>query len=358
MPRLVENATARERGTLTSTGAPMVDSTSWTESPHLASAMFRTTCLPSGRMSSWRRMSSPERRPRTLGMSMALTQTTSVHASMAASPISGKPGGGVHNDVLEFFRQLFQQAGDLFGRDVVGVDRVVGRAQGVDAGGVNREERLEHQGVLAGSGGDGVRDRVLRVEVEAGGDVAKLQVRSTITTLMGAILPRPTARLVAMVVLPTPPLGEKTPITRPLLLSACLGCSGRWRLAKDWQARSSSTRMLCGVGGRAEDVPDAGAHGLQDELRIRFADQENRKVRDLDVEHGGQAQRLVDGHIRAEDEDLGLFLVELGEQVVGAGGQDIGEERLHAALEPARNCLPQAAVEVRVRRDQDEAAHL
>ena len=36
---------------------------------------------------------------------------------------------------------------------------------------------------------------------------------------MGATLPSPIAMLVAIVVLPTPPLGEKTPITSPLALS-------------------------------------------------------------------------------------------------------------------------------------------
>ena len=112
------------------------------------------------------------------------------------------------------------------------------------------------------------------------------------------------------------------------------------------------------IGRGAEDVPDAGPHGLQDEIGIRLADQKNRQVRGLDVKHHGEAQSLVDRHVGTQDENLRAFLVQLGEQVVGAGGQDVGQECLHAALEPARHRLPQAVVKVRVRCDQDEAAHL
>ena len=94
--------------------------------------------------------------------------------------------------------------------------------------------------------------------------------RSTITTPIGATLPSPMAMLVAIVVLPTPPLGEKTPITRPFGASGWLDGRGPVLLAKDWQARSS--RPGSGQGRRrAEDVADAGPHGQQHEIRIGFA---------------------------------------------------------------------------------------
>ena len=81
--------------------------------------------------------------------------------------------------------------------------------------------------------------------------------RSTITTPIGATLPSPIAMFVAIVVLPTPPLGEKTPITRPLALSGCLATEVRLRVANDWQARSSSTRIWAGsaAGLRMSRMP-------------------------------------------------------------------------------------------------------
>ena len=72
--------------------------------------------------------------------------------------------------------------------------------------------------------------------------------RSTITTPMGAILPSPTARLVATVVLPTPPLGDITAMIRPpapwstALRPGVPGpAAGRLRRRL---ARSSMTRMV------------------------------------------------------------------------------------------------------------------
>ena len=127
--------------------------------------------------------------------------------------------------------------------------------------------------------------------------------------------------LVAMVVLPTPPLGEKTPITRPLLVSALAGLLGiRWRLAKDWQARSSRTRIWAGSadGLRMSRMPARMAC----RMKSGSGSLTRRTLRsgNLDVEDRGEAQGIVDGDVRSEDEDLGLFLVQVGEQSWGRRG--------------------------------------
>ena len=70
----------------------MVDSTSWTVRPHFGVGHVEHHVPAFRHDVQLAEESRPERRPRTLGMSMALTQTTSVQASMAARPISGSPG--------------------------------------------------------------------------------------------------------------------------------------------------------------------------------------------------------------------------------------------------------------------------
>ena len=177
MPRLVDRATARDRGMLTSTGAPMVDSRSWTVSPSLGSAMFSTTWRVSGRISSWRRTSRPERRPLTLGMSIALTHTTSVHCSMAARPISGRPGAVSTTTYWNCSASCSKKTADLLRGYLVGINGGWRSAHGVDAARVDRKESLEDQRVLARGRGYRVRDGVLGVEIERGGDVAELQVQ-------------------------------------------------------------------------------------------------------------------------------------------------------------------------------------
>ena len=86
---------------------------------------------------------------------------------------------------------------------------------------------------------------------------------------------------VAMVVLPTPPLGEKTPITVPLPRFRLAGLV--WRPVAAGEGLAGTFQKdpdLRRIGRGAEDVPDAGAHGLQDEVGIRLADQENAQVRE------------------------------------------------------------------------------
>ena len=163
--------------------------------------------------------------------------------------------------------------------------------------------------------------------------------------------------LVAMVVLPTPPLGEKTPMTRPFgafgLLDGCGPAPARVGLAGPLQQHPDLGRIRL----RAEDVPDAGAHGEQDKGRVRLADQDDAELRQLHIEDRGEPQGILHRDVRPQDEHLGALLVEVREQLAGVRRVD-EREGLQPAREPAGQGLPDAGVEVGVRGDQDKAAHL
>ena len=108
--------------------------------------------------------------------------------------------------------------------------------------------------------------------------------KSTRTVARGATRARPTARLVATVVLPTPPLGETTLITRPAggrrgrLLdrapqSARAASALRLRAAS---AASSRTRLQFGrILVWVDDVVSAGSKSSQGQLGALTADQDH-----------------------------------------------------------------------------------
>ncbi|GAP54655.1 hypothetical protein AHiyo6_12200 [Arthrobacter sp. Hiyo6] len=93
-----------------------------------------------------------------------------------------------------------------------------------------------------------------------------------------------------------------------------------------------------GLRVRAQNVPDAGAHGMQDEIGVRLADQDDAQLRKLDIQDGCQSKGLVHGHPGAQDKNLRL-LDQLCKEVVWIGGQHAREERLYAALQAAGNGL-------------------
>ncbi|CAH0326027.1 hypothetical protein SRABI128_05148 [Microbacterium sp. Bi128] len=199
---------------------------------------------------------------------------------------------------------------------------------------------------------------MLRIEVQPRGDIAELQVQIHDHHAHGRDLPQAHGDVGGNGGLSDAAFGRENTDHSALAAFRLL------RLIRPVAAGEGLARPLqkhphlCRIGRGAEDIPDSGPHGLQDESGIRLADQENRQVRDLDVKHSGEAQGLVDRHVRPQHKNLRLLLVQLGEKVVGTGGQNVGQECLHAALQPAGNRLPQPVVKVSVRRDQDEAAHL
>ena len=147
--------------------------------------------------------------------------------------------------------------------------------------------------------------------------------RSTITTLMGATLPRPMAMLVAMVVLPTPPLGEKTPIDQSL---GAFGLAGRRRSGSGWRRTGRPAPAAPGSG----PDPTAGLRMSRMPARMAcrtkagsgVADQDDAELRQLDVEDRGEPQGVLHRDVRPQDEDLGPLLVEVGEQFAGVRRAD------------------------------------
>ena len=111
MPRLVENATARERGMLTSTGAPMVDSTSWTREAGLGVRHVQDH-VPGLR--------EHVQLAEDVQAGAQAADAGDVHGAdpdhvgalfHGGQPDLGQAGGGVHHDVLELFRAAVPAAG-------------------------------------------------------------------------------------------------------------------------------------------------------------------------------------------------------------------------------------------------------
>ena len=175
---------------------------------------------------------------------------------------------------------------------------------------------------------------------------------------MGAILPSPMAMLVAMVVLPTPPLGEKTPITRPLGPSGSCRRCGPVLAGEGLAGALQQDPDLGRLRRRAEDVPDAGPHGQQHEVRVRLADQDDAELGKLDVEDRGQPQGVLQRHVRPKDQHLGAFLVKVREQFRRGRTGSTKAKVCRPPGQTAGQGLADAGIEVGVGRDQDEAAHL
>ena len=116
------------------------------------------------------------------------------------------------------------------------------------------EEHLQHGGIEVRRRFGHVGHAVLGREPEDGGHVAELHVEVDQHHPAGWTRPRPTARLLAMVVLPVPPLGDRTVITRVVSTgNAC--CSARASVARrravssDGAVERTSQGLVVGIGG-------------------------------------------------------------------------------------------------------------
>ena len=216
-------------------------------------------------------------------------------------------------------------------------------------------------GMLAagGCGGDGVRDSVLRVEVKPRRDIAELQVEVHDDHAHGGDLAEADGDVGGKGGFTDPALGGEHADHQALAAVFHRLCfrapvAGGEGLAGTFQQNPD----LGGVSLRAEDVPDAGAHGVDQERRLDVADQHQAEAGELDVEDLGETQGLLVGDVRADDEDFGLLLVEEGEQFRGASREDVRGDGLDGAAEAVGDGGPQLLVELGAGGEEDEPAHL
>ena len=147
------------------------------------------------------------------------------------------------------------------GGDVVGLRRGVRRAQHVEPRVVRGEEHLEHGGVEVRAAlwprRPGVCSGVSPSTVAMSPNCTS---RSTSTTWPGWMRPRPTARLLATVVLPVPPLGDRTVITRVVSTGSVFARHGpAWPAAVPVSSvarwRAPSQGLVVGVGETTSRTP-------------------------------------------------------------------------------------------------------
>ena len=195
------------------------------------------------------------------------------------------------------------------------------------------------------------------LQVQARGHVPELQVQVHDHHAHGRHLAQPDGDVGGDRGLADPAFGGEDADHQPLGAVRLAGrrgsVAGGERLAGPLQQHPDLGR----VRRRAEDVADAGPHGQQDEVRIGLADQDDAELGKLDVEYRRQAQGVLHRHVRSQDQDLGPFLVEAGEELRRVRGID-EREGLQAARKAAGQRLADAGIEIRVRRNQDKAAHL
>ena len=197
--------------------------------------------------------SSALRRPRTLGTSVTHTRTRSSERSAAARAYSSSPARGVDHHVGELAGQDVDDVADGGGRDLVGLGREVGADQGVEAGGVRLEEHLEGGAVeLVPRPG---RRRPWSTAGRGRGRWPRRRTGGRGRRWPPARAPAAAsrvARLVATVVLPAPPLGDITVMTRPRGRSSLRAPVPlpAWRRAAAAPARVRAWRDLVVVGAR------------------------------------------------------------------------------------------------------------
>ena len=187
--------------------------------------------------------------------------------------------------------------------------------------GMDGEEGLEDQRVLAGRRRDGVRDGVFRVEVEPRGDVPELQVQVHDHHAHGRdSCPGRWQCWWRWWSLPTPPLGEKTPITSALVALGLLDCRGP---ADGWRRTGRPAPAAPGSGrGRTDGLRMSRIPArMASRMKAGSGSPTRRTLRSgtWTSKHGGEAQGVVDRNIRAEDQDLRALLVQAGEQFVRIG---------------------------------------
>ncbi|GAB3518116.1 hypothetical protein GCM10027402_02610 [Arthrobacter monumenti] len=99
-------------------------------------------------------------------------------------------------------------------------------------------------------------------------------------------------------------------------------------MARAFQQHADIGNICC----RVQNVPNPGTHCMHDQFRVTFCDENQADFRVLDVEYGGQSERIIEGQIWAKNEYFGSFRRQLCEDflrlpVEGISGQGLDVPR-------------------------------